>query len=89
MIFSSPDLMIYILTSYIAVVMSRLNQKGMPQNFRDNLKLKWGDIKTVVESHDLEGQEGYNMLKNIDHAPVESNFCDKHRNTHSTRLQWT
>jgi hypothetical protein len=58
---------------------------GMPQDFRKNLKLKQGDIKTRVRRNLTamiwKDKRDVNMLTNMHHPPAEGNFCDEHRNT--------
>jgi hypothetical protein len=62
----------------------RLNQKGMPQEFRKTMKLTRGDIRTRVEgtltAMIWKDKRHINMLTNMHHPPAEGNFCDEHGN---------
>jgi hypothetical protein len=56
----------------------------MPQKFRKNLKLKWGDIKTRVRGNITaiiwKDKRDVNILTNMYHPSEEGNFCDEHGN---------
>jgi hypothetical protein len=57
----------------------------MPQDFRKNLKLKWGNIKTRVRGNLTamiwKDKRDVNTLTNLCHPPEEDNFYDENRNT--------
>jgi hypothetical protein len=69
------------------------------QDFRKNLKLKQGDIKTRVRGNLTtmiwKDKSDVNMLTNMHHPPAEGNFYDKHGSAlkpviiqESNRLTW-
>jgi hypothetical protein len=83
--FSSPDLSNNLHSRKINCCGTvRLNQKGMPQEFRKTMKLTRGDIWNRV-SGNLTAMTGkdkrhVNMLTNMHHPPAEGNFHDEHGN---------
>jgi hypothetical protein len=83
--FSSPDLFSNLHSKKINCCGSvRLNQKGMPQEFRNTLKLKQDDIRTRVRGNLTvmiwKDKKHVNMLMNIHHPPAEGNFHVEHGN---------
>jgi hypothetical protein len=57
----------------------------MLQDFRKNLRLEWGDIKTMVRGNFTatvwKDKRDINLLMNKYHPPPEGNFCDEYGNT--------
>lgn len=54
----------------------RPNIKGIPKNFGQEMKLKWGDTTTTAIV--WKEKRNVNILTNMHSPPARGNFCDQH-----------